>query len=168
MQGTSPLKSEDRVDYDGLLARRANRDEVHRAFEQGFNALDKCLGRQRQVIEGAHLGRWRLPAGQFFVNRLDALEGRFTRWEGGDHLAIELVARADFDALEVVEDIEASERDCREAVEPHAVPSRDGIEPADAAGAAGGRAVFAAAIFLAVVTERGRCVIEQFRWERAV
>jgi hypothetical protein len=109
-----------------------------------------------------------LPARELFVDWLDAFQGGFARWEGGDYLAIELVAGADLDGFHVVENIEAGEGDGREAVEAHAVAGSHGIKPADAARAARRGAIFTAAIFLAVVAEGSGYVIEQLSRERPV
>src|SRR6186713_2399588 len=94
---------EDRVDDDGLFAAGADRDEVDRALEQGFDALDEGLRLEGKVVERADAGGRGLPARELFVDWLDAFQGGFARWEGGDYLAIELVAGADLDGFHVVE-----------------------------------------------------------------
>ena len=61
-------------------------------------------------------------------------------------LALEAVAGADRDLVELVEDVELRDRERVEAVDAHGVAHRDRVEPAAAPRPAGGRAVLAAAL----------------------
>jgi undecaprenyl-diphosphatase len=62
-------ESEDRVHDHGLLPRRSDRDQIHRALQQLFDPLDERPRLRRQVVECAHVRRRCLPARQLLVHR---------------------------------------------------------------------------------------------------
>src|SRR5690606_35109348 len=102
-----------------------------------------------------------LPAGELQVHRLALLPALGVQRRVLGALAVVLVGDADLQRLHAVEHVELGDAQAADAVDRHRALERDDVHPAAAARAAGGGAVFLAAIAQALAV-----VVEQFGRER--
>ena len=87
-----------------------------------------------------------LPAVNGLIDRLDPRLRLLAGRQIVDFAAVQLIADADLDLVEAVENVELGERDAVDAAGAHGLAHQHGVEPAAAARAAGDGAEFVAAL----------------------
>ena len=131
---------------DRLAAVRADGDDAQGNAREFADAFDIVAGCFRQFIVRFALGNIGFPARHFFINRFDV----FQDVEAGriffQNLALIFITRADFDGIQVIEDVQAGNSQVIEAVQHSCVFDDSRIEPAAAAGTTGDSTKFMACI----------------------
>src|SRR3954452_9248394 len=120
-----------------LFPPRSRGDDRRGALRLVLDELDVILRGGRQLLERRHAGRRRLPSLHHAVLRLVVV---VRDGEGGERLpalAADVVAGADGDLVEIIEDVELRQRDLVEAVEHRRGAHDREVEPAGAARPAG-------------------------------
>jgi len=131
-------------DHHRLVALRACRDEANLDPGLLFQEVDVVLGFRGQIGKLSYPARGFLPAGLGLVHRLKPGQSS----HGGRHvrhrLAIQRVARAYLDLLQLVQHIQLGDDETVEAVDGGGVLQQRHVEPAAAARPAGDRSEFVA------------------------
>jgi hypothetical protein len=134
------------VPQDRLFAPRSGGDDAGAGLGLVLDEPDVVLRLDGEVVVGGDADRRLLPALEGAVLGLVVVVGDGEGGEGVPRLAADLVAGADADLVEFVQDVELGDRQLVEAVE-HDGGAQDGqVEPAGAAGTAGHGAEFVAAL----------------------
>ena len=115
-----------------------------------------------QRLGGFDPGGARHPARHLFVNRLTARQGFAVRWRGVQLLSVQLVGHANFNLLQLVENIQLGNAQAGDTVYLNDPAQGHHIDPATAPGPAGGRAEF-----LALVPQMLTDAVEQLRGKRS-
>src|SRR6185503_13726886 len=120
-----------------VLALGTGGDERGGAADQFLDAADVFDRLRRQILGRARSLGGLLPAVERFVDRLYRRLVFHASGKKIDHLAVELVAGADFDLVETVEHIELGECDAVGAAERDRLANEHSVEPTAAARASG-------------------------------
>src|SRR5262245_59880274 len=129
-----------------IVAFRAGGEHCDRCADQFLDVAHIFHRLRRQIVPAPRTPRCPFPALQRLVHRLDPGLGALTRRQIVDLLAIEPVARADFDLVEPVEDIELGQRYAVDAVYGHRLAPQKRVEPAAAPLAPGYRSELVTAL----------------------
>jgi len=125
--------------YD-LIALRSNADVRDRRLDQLLHAIEIAPRAAGQCVDASGFGGRLTPAVHPLVARDDSLLRGEIRGELLVQLAFVLVADADRDLLEAVEDIELRDSEVCETIDARCITNDDGVEPASAAGSSRRRA----------------------------
>src|SRR3954468_18907406 len=99
-----------------LVAARPDAHVRHARLRQLLHAIEVLPRRLRECVDLAALGRGRVPPVEPFVDRLAAVQQRPFAGELVMRLAADLVARADRELVDGVEDVELRDRQIGEAI----------------------------------------------------
>ena len=147
---------------DVRIAVRPDGDVLDAAADSALEVVHVVERLLRQIAHLAAAGDVAVEAGQVLVDGL-GLGQLHTDGEALHALAVDLIGDAHGDLVQVGQHVELRQRDTRAALHFHAVAGGDHVEPAHAARASGGSAVFAAG-----VAQRGGLVTEHLAGERAL
>src|SRR5690242_623364 len=129
-----------------LIPARAGPDQLNGRTDQLPDAVDVVAAALRQVVPAPGRADLLLPPRHLLIDRRAVL----VVGDVGDRVVVagapEVVSGADLQLRLVVEDVQAHERSDADAVQPGGVAGDGGVEPADAAGAAGHGAELVAAL----------------------
>ena len=114
---------------DHGLASRSNTDPLNLDAEEALDELDVLPTRFRQLLKGSCLGNVALPAGEGLVLHLHLGQHLKVGREAGKLLAVDEVADADLDLLQVVEYVELGDVEARVAVDEARVLHHHQVEP---------------------------------------
>src|SRR5690349_6661094 len=129
-----------------LVTARPGPHELNGSTDQLPDAVDVVAAALRQVVPAPGSADLLLPPGHLLIDRCAVL----VVGDVGDRVVVagapEVVSGADLQLRLVVEDVQAHERSDADAVQPGGVAGDGGVEPPDAAGAAGHGAELVAAL----------------------
>ena len=132
-----------RRSLNNILSARAVRYVSDREADKLFDLVYIVLSLSRKSIKFTDAGDVAFPSRQFLQDRLCFFQSDCGR-EASSDLAVDLVAHAYRDLVQIAERIQHGESNFRRALCHAAVLSSNSIEPADSSRSASCRAVFAA------------------------
>src|SRR6266508_1116585 len=139
--GAPPSRSWQRARKESLLALLADSYQAGRHPDRGLDQFDVVLCGGRQVLPVMGVACRRRPARQAFVHRTTPRQLLSLGRKVVDLLAVQLVSQADLQLVQLIQDVEAGDRERVKPVHDDRMARRDDIEPAAASRSPGGRAV---------------------------